>query len=93
MRLAAASPADGSYKINGRCYALDNNGTGTTTDICILENSEQVGAFVGKIDHHGGVGSASFTSKVFPPKGNTFDFEVGFGADKNYEYARPAWSP
>ena len=39
------------------------------------------------MDYYGGSKSASFTSTVFQlKKGNTLDFQVGYGANKNYEY-------
>ena len=82
-------PADGTYKVSGQFYAQDDNatGTGTTTDVWILQNNDKTGAFSGKIDYYGGSKCASFTSKVFElKKGNTLDFQVGYGANKNYFY-------
>ncbi|MGI8957946.1 MAG: hypothetical protein ACR2II_13685 [Chthoniobacterales bacterium] len=81
------APADGTYKASGQFYALDDHATGTTTDVWILANDEKTGAFSGRIDYYGGVKWASFTSTVFQlKKGNTLDFQVGYGANKNYEY-------
>jgi hypothetical protein len=81
------APADGAYKVSGQFYALDDNDTGTTTDVWIVQNNEQRGAFSGKVDYYGGSEFASFTSTVFQlTKGNTLDFEVGYGPNKNYFY-------
>ena len=85
--LRFTAPTDGTYKVSGQFYALDDNATGTTTDVWILQNSEQTGAFSGKVDYYGGFKWASFTSREFRLKrGETLDFEVGYGANKNYEY-------
>jgi hypothetical protein len=80
-------PADGTYKISGQFFAVDDNATGTTTDVWILQNNSKTAAFSGKVEYHGGTRSASFTSVVFDlKKGNTLDFQVGYGANKNYFY-------
>jgi hypothetical protein len=80
-------PADGTYKVSGQFYALDDNATGTTTDVSILQNNAKAGSFSGKVDYYGGAKSASFTSTIFSlKKGNTLDFQVGYGANKTYEY-------
>jgi hypothetical protein len=85
--LRFTAPADGAYKVSGQFYALDDNATGTTTDVWILQNNSKSGAFSGKVDYYGGARSASFTSLVFQlKKGNTLDFQVGYGANKNYFY-------
>jgi len=85
--LRFTAPADGTYKVSGRFYALDDNGTGTTTDVWILPNDNKTGAFSDKVDYHAGNRSASFTSRLFQlKKGNTLDFQVGYGANKSYEY-------
>ena len=85
--LRFTAPADGTYKVSGQFYAQDDNATGTTTDVWILPNNSKTGAFSGKVDYYGGAKSASFTSTVFQlKKGNTLDFQVGYGANKNYEY-------
>jgi len=81
------APADGLYKVSGQFYAQDDNATGTTTDVWILQNESKAGAFSGKVDYYGGAKSARFTSTVFQlKKGSTLDFQVGYGANKNYEY-------
>jgi hypothetical protein len=81
------APADGTFKVSGQFYALDDNGTGTTTDVWLLRDNEKGGAFSGKIDCFGGAKSASFTGATFSlKKGSTLDFQVGYGANKNYEY-------
>jgi hypothetical protein len=81
------APADGTYKVSGQFYALDDNAAGTATDVWVLPNESKTGAFSGKVDYYGGAKSASFTSTVFQlKKGNTLDFQVGYGANKNYEY-------
>ncbi len=78
---------DGTYKISGQFYALDDNGSGTITDVWIVPNESKSGAFSAKVDYRGGSPWASFTSKVFElKKGGTLDFQVGYGANKNYEY-------
>ena len=85
--LRFTAPAYGTYKVSGQFYALDDNDTGTTTDVWILRNDEKAGSFSGKVDYYGGTKSASFTSKDFQlKKGDTLDFEVGYGANKNYFY-------
>jgi hypothetical protein len=85
--LRFTAPGDGAYKVSGQFYALDDNATGTTTDVWILQNDNRSGAFSGKVDYYGGARSASFTSQVFQlKKGNTLDFQVGYGANKNYFY-------
>ena len=85
--LRFVAPAGGTYKVSGQFYALDDNATGTTTDVWILQNNEKTGSFSGKVDYYGGAKSASFTSTVFQlKKGNTLDFQVGYGANKTYEY-------
>ena len=74
-------------RVSGQFYALDDNATGTTTDVWLLQNNERTGSFSGKVDYYGGVKSASFTSTVSQlKKGNTLDFQVGYGANENYEY-------
>lgn len=81
------APADGTYKVSGQFYAMDDSATGTTTDVWILQNNDETSAFSGKVDYYGGSKSTSFTSTVFQLKrGNTLDFQVGYGANKNYEY-------
>ncbi len=80
-------PANGTYKVCGRFFAVDDNGTGTTTDVWILENDQKTGAFSGMIDYFGGAKWASFTGKEFAlKKGNTLDFQVGYGANKTNFY-------
>jgi hypothetical protein len=80
-------PADGTYKVSGQFYALDDNAAGTTTDVWVLPNNSKTGAFSGKVDYYGGSKWASFTSTAFQlKKGNTLDFQVGYGVNKNYEY-------
>lgn len=81
------APADGSYQLSGRFYALDDNGSGTTTDVWILAQNKKADALSGQINYHGGNNAFSFTGKVFQLKtGETLDFQVGYGADKNFEY-------
>ena len=85
--LRFTAPTDGTYKVSGQFFAADDNATGTTTDVWILRNDEKNGSFSGEIDYYGRAKSASFTSKDFQlKKGDTLDFEVGYGANKNYEY-------
>ncbi|MBA3960469.1 MAG: hypothetical protein H0X40_01010 [Chthoniobacterales bacterium] len=85
--LRFTAPADGTYKIAGQFYALDDHGKGTTTDVWVLPNETKTGAYSAEVDYYGGAGSVSFTGKVFQlKKGNTLDFEVGCGPNKNYEY-------
>ena len=85
--LRFTAPANGTYKVSGQFYALDDNDTGTTTDVWILQNDEKTGSFSGKVNYYGGSKSASFTSKDFQlKKGDTLDFEVGYGANNNYFY-------
>ncbi len=80
-------PADGTYKVAGQFFALDDNGTGTTTDVWILPNNQKAGAFSGMIDYFGGAKWASFTGKEFAlKKGNTLDFQVGYGTNKTNFY-------
>ncbi len=80
-------PADGNYKISGQFYALDDNDTGTTTDVWILKNNDRADAFSGKVDYYGGSKWTSFTSKGFEfRKGDTLDFQVGYGDNKTYFY-------
>ncbi|HEY2713342.1 MAG TPA: hypothetical protein VGI60_12570 [Chthoniobacterales bacterium] len=85
--LRFTAPTDGAYRVSGQFFALDDNATGTSTDVCIVPNDNKTGAFSGKVDYKGGVRFASFTSREFQlKKGNTLDFEVGYGAAKNYFY-------
>ncbi len=85
--LRFTAPADGTYKVSGQFYAMDDHETGTTTDVWIIANNEKTGAFSGRVDYHGGAKWTSFTSKEFQlKKGDTLDFQVGYGANKNYEY-------
>ena len=85
LRFTAA--ADGGYKVSGQFYALDDNDTGTTTDVWILKNNDKAGAFSGTIDYYGGSKSASFMSRDFTlKKEDTLDFQVGCGDNKTYFY-------
>jgi hypothetical protein len=85
--LRFTAPADGTYKISGQFYALDDNNTGTTTDAWILQNDNKTEAFSGKVDYYGGTKSASFTSTLFQLKrGDRLDFQVGYGANRNHFY-------
>ncbi len=85
--LRFTAPAEGAYKVSGQFYALDDNDTGTTTDVWILRNDEKEGSFSGKVDYYGGAKATSFTSKDFQlKKGGTLDFEVGYGENKTYFY-------
>ncbi len=80
-------PADGTYRVSGQFFALDDNATGTTTDVWVVPNENKSAAFAGKIDYHAGPRFAGFTSREFQlKKDNTLDFEVGYGANKNCEY-------
>ena len=80
-------PADGTYKVSGQFLALDDNGTGTTTDVWILSNDSKTNSFSGRVDYHAGAGWTSFTSREFVlKKDSTMDFEVGYGPNKSYEY-------
>ncbi|HEY2713341.1 MAG TPA: hypothetical protein VGI60_12565 [Chthoniobacterales bacterium] len=81
------APADGTFKVSGQFYALDDNKTGTTTDVWILKNNDKAGAFSGKVDYHGSANWVSFTSQVFElKKGDTLDFQAGYGDNKTYFY-------
>ncbi len=85
--LRFTAPASGSYKVSGRFYGLDDNGKGTTTDVWLLANNRRAGSFTGKVNSHAGPCWASFTSHTFVLKaGDTLDFQVGYGASKNYQY-------
>ena len=81
------APIEGTYKVSGQFYAMDDNDIGTTTDVWILINDNKTGAFSGQVDYPGGAPVASFTSVQFPlKKGDTLDFEVGYGAKKDFFY-------
>ena len=81
------APTEGIYKVSGQFYAQDDNDIGTTTDVWILRNDNKTGAFSGKVDSPGGAPVASFTSVQFQlKKGDTLDFEVGYGANKDFFY-------
>lgn len=81
------APIEGTYKVSGQFYAQDDNDIGTTTDVWILPNDTKTGAFSGKVDYPGGTPVASFTSRQFQlKKGDTLDFEVGYGANKDFFY-------
>lgn len=85
--LRFTAPVDGSYRISGQFYAFDDNGKGTTTDVWVLANNRKTDAFSGKVDCHAGPRSASFTSHTFILKArDTLDFQIGYGASKNYQY-------
>jgi hypothetical protein len=62
------APADGTYRVSGQFYAMDDNATGTTTDVWILPDNSKTGSFSGKVDYYGGAKSVSFTSRVFQLK-------------------------
>ncbi|HEY1582647.1 MAG TPA: hypothetical protein VGF73_06075, partial [Chthoniobacterales bacterium] len=49
--LRFTAPGEGTYKVSGRFYALDDNDTGTTTDVWILRNNQQTPAFSGRVDY------------------------------------------
>ena len=85
--LRFTAPSDGIYKLSGQFYALDDNATGTTTDVWILQKNARASSFSGKVEYYGGPKAASFTSTIFQlSKGNTLDFQVGYGGNKTYEY-------
>ncbi len=85
--LRFSAPADGSYKVSGQFYAMDDNGTATTTDVWILKNNNKADGFSGKVNYHGGSPWVSFTSRSFELKtGDTLDFQVGYGDNKTYFY-------
>jgi hypothetical protein len=76
----------GTYKLSGQFYALDNYGTGTNTDVSIIQNNVTT-VFSNSVKYYGGAKFASFTSKVIQMQvGDYIDFEVGFGADLTYSY-------
>ncbi len=80
------APVDGAFLLSGQFFALTETGAGTTTDVWILPNDNKTGAFMAEIDCRRGLRSASFTGKLFElKKGNTLDFEVGYGTDKSYD--------
>jgi hypothetical protein len=92
--LRFSAPADGTYKVSGQFFAVDGNGTGTTTDVWILQDNARTGAFSAKVDYYGGAKVASFTSKLFQlKKGATLDFQVGYGANKTYFYDSTGLAP
>lgn len=81
------APVDGTYKVSGQFFGLDDNGTGTTTDVWVLQGNEKGGAFSAEIDYFGGARSVSFTDTTFSlKKGSSLDFEVGYGANKTFNY-------
>lgn len=81
------APAAGTYRVSGRFYALDYNGGGTSTDVWVLANDKVKEAFSGEIDFKDGKTFASFSSHDFHlEKGETLDFEVGYGANKNMDF-------
>jgi hypothetical protein len=85
--LRFTAPADGTYKVSGQFFAIDDTHTGTTTDVWILKNNNKTGAFSGKVDYYGGSKWASFTSRDFElKKGDTLDFQVGYGDNQTYFY-------
>ncbi len=85
--LRFTAPASGTYLVSGQFYALDDNGSGTTTDVWIvLKNSSTL--FSGNLDYLGGIPLTSFTNcrKFKMKRGDTLDFEVGYGSDLDYNY-------
>ena len=86
--LRFTAPADGDYKVSGQFFALDDNETGTTTDVWILQERREDRKLLreGRILRQGKVDQ--FHEHDFPSskKGETLDFEVGYGANKNYFY-------
>ena len=85
--LRFTAPSDGSYKVSGQFFALDDNATGTTTDVWILPNNNKADSFSGKVDYYGGTKWTSFTSREFQlRKSDTLDFQVGYGANRNHFY-------
>jgi hypothetical protein len=78
------APVKGVYKLSGQFYALDDNGSGTITDVWILQNNITT-VYSSNVNYYGGAKFASFTSKMVQLQaGQTLDFEVGFGSDMNY---------
>ena len=85
--LRFTAPVDGAYRVSGQFSALDDNGSGTTTDVWVVPNDDKTAAYSSTIDFKAGHISASFTSRSFQlKKGDTIDFEVGYGPGKDYQF-------
>ncbi len=82
------APFTGYYKISGQFYALDDNLSGTITDVHILKNNNAITQlFAGNVNYYGGARYSSFTSvSVGLIAGDTLDFQVGFGVNRNYVF-------
>jgi hypothetical protein len=87
--LRFTAPSRGRYRISGQFYGLNGNGIyTTTTDVHIVKTNgtlAPVPVFNGMIDVAGGTTFASFTpTTVLLAKGDTVDFEAGWGSNGNY---------
>ncbi len=78
------APLAGKYRISGQFFGLDPNGGGTTTDVLIYQNSAQI--FTGLVNVGGSSPTANFLITSGLKVGDTIDFEVGCGVNKNYGY-------
>jgi len=74
------APSSGTVKIEGRFGGIDWGG-GTTTDVAVVHNSA-VTLFRGNINGYGATAPFSITESV--TAGDTIDFSVGFGRNRNY---------
>lgn len=83
------APASAQYRISGRFYGIDGNGSKTTTTVTVRSvtgASIVTSLFSDTIDLPTGKDAASFTSKtVMLQAGEHLDFEVGMGADYFYD--------
>jgi hypothetical protein len=82
--LRFTAPKSGKYRISGAFYGLDNDSTGTTTDVEILVNNGSP-VFTANIDVGNGSPKAPFTSlNVVLKKNSTLDFQTGCGSNGTY---------
>lgn len=73
------APSSGAVKIEGRFQGID--AAGTTTDVAVVHDSAAT-LFSGNIDGYGVRAPFSITKSV--AAGDTIDFSVGYGSNRNY---------
>lgn len=79
------APSAGRYSIDGSFEALDTE-VGTTTDVYVLHNNKQIWtiSISGKKSAESKANFELAVEKV--EKGDTIDFAVGYGSNRNYYY-------
>ena len=88
--LRFTAPTDGTYRVSGQFYALDDNATGTTTDVWILQNTEKPGDSGARLTITAARRRPASPARIPAQEREDLDFEVGYGANKHFT-TRPAW--